>query len=66
MSFLYHHPEKGARTQIHSLVSPPGSKYQQLVRQVGVLRVTIDFHLFLDGHSRLTDPALHGDLVWEP
>ena len=26
MSFLHHHPEKGARTQIHSLVSPPGVK----------------------------------------
>ena len=24
MSFLCHHPEKGAHTQIHSLVPPPG------------------------------------------
>ena len=26
MSFLHHHPEEGARTQIHLLVLPPGVK----------------------------------------
>ena len=35
-------------------------------RQVGVLHVVINAHLFLDGYPRLADPTLQGDLVREP
>jgi len=67
VSFLHHHLGEGTRTQIHSLVLPPGVK----TPTVGTLgRGTACFpptsHLLPDGHSRLADPTLHGDLVWEP
>ena len=37
MSFLYHHPEKEARTQIHSLVSPSGFKTMTTGVRTGVV-----------------------------
>ena len=67
MSFLHHHPEEGARTQIHSLVLPPGIKTPTVgVPGRGPACFPLISHLLPDGHSRLVDPTLHGDLVWEP
>ena len=59
-------PKRG-HTSFTRWCDPLGVKHRQLARQVGVLRVfSSTSHLFLDGHSHFTDPALHGDLVQEP
>jgi len=63
VSPLHHHLEKGARTQIQSLVLLPGSKHRQLASQVGALRVfqplPISFEM-----ATLVSPIPRSMLIW--